>query len=196
MRAELVLLGKRIDMAPQMRRRTLVIAIYTVFAALFAAFWMADQWRGSSSWIIWAAIFACRLFLGGYAPGGLLKPFNNKPPKTSEAPPPYLLLKLRAYQPASADDSAYRNDERELHQRDHAHYLAWQAMSLTALVPMLVESVRHFLPSWLEAPHMTVEQVYYGCGLVAIFLFLTLPQAILLWAEPDMEPAMDFGESR
>jgi hypothetical protein len=34
---------------------------------------------------------------------------------------------------------------------------------------------------------MPPDAMYYGLTLVAIILFLTLPQAILLWTEPDME---------
>jgi hypothetical protein len=44
-------------------------------------------------------------------------------------PPPLLLLKRRVYQSVSTgDEAAYRNDERELEQRDRPHYLAFQAM--------------------------------------------------------------------
>jgi hypothetical protein len=38
--------------------------------------------------------------------------------------------------------------------------------------------------SWIPMPP---DAIYYGLTLVAIILFLTLPQAILLWTEPDME---------
>lgn len=197
MRAELVLMNKRIDMAPRARRRALVVAIYAVFAALILACWLANPgWGDGAVWIIWAAIFACRLFLGGYAPGGLIKPFNNKPPRQSDAPPPYLLLKLRAYQPVSTDNSEYLNDERELHQRDHAHYLAYQVLSFGVLIPMLARSVQHFMPKLLASSGMTASQFYYGLGLIAFLLFMTLPQVILLWTEPDMEPAKEFAEER
>ena len=34
---------------------------------------------------------------------------------------------------------------------------------------------------------MLADQMYYGFALVTLTLFLTLPQAILLWTEPDLE---------
>lgn len=196
MRAELVLMGKRLDMASQMRRRALVVGIYAVFTAIIVAFWWMDRRGDAATLVLWAAILACRLFLGGYAPGGLIKPFNNKPPRRSDAPPPYVWLKLHVYRPALENDSAYRNDERELHQRDHAHYLAYQFLSVGVLIPILVETVLHFQPRLFEAASTTAAQFYYWLGLIAFLLFMTLPQAILLWTEPDMEPAMEFAEER
>ena len=140
--------------------------------------------------MIWAAILACRLFLGGYYSGGLVKPFNNKAPKQTEMPPSILALRLRIYQPVPAgDESAWRNDERELHQRDHAHYLAYQAIGVAVCVPMLIASMRLIRPSLMSWIPMSPDAIYYGLTLVALILFLTLPQAILLWTEPDMEDA-------
>jgi hypothetical protein len=188
MNAEVVVLGRRISMARQTRRRTLVVAIYTVFALIMAIAWATTQWRGTGAYVIWAAILACRYFLGGYYAGGLVKPFNNKAPKEHQMPPPLLALKLRVYQPVPADDDgAYRNDERELHQRDHAHYLAFQAVGVAVCVPMFIASMRLIRPSLMSWIPMPPDAMYYGLTLVAMILFLTLPQAILLWTEPDME---------
>ena len=188
MNAEVVFLGRRISMARRHRRRVLVVAIYAAFALLMATLWIATGWRGSGAWVIYAAIFACRFFLGGYYAGGLVKPFNNKAPKQHDSPPSLLALKLRVYNPVPAgDDSAYRNDERELHQRDHAHYLAFQAVGVAVCVPMFIASMRLIRPSLMSWIPMNPDAMYYGLTLIALILFLTLPQAILLWTEPDME---------
>jgi len=188
MNAEVVFLRRRISMARQTRRRTLVVAIYTVFALIMAIAWATTQWRGTGAYLIWAAIFACRYFLGGYYAGGLVKPFNNKAPKEHQMLPPLLALKLRVYQPVPAgDDGTYRNDERELHQRDHAHYLAFQAVGVAVCVPMFIASMRLIRPSLMSWIPMSPDAMYYGLTLVAMILFPTLPQAILLWTEPDME---------
>ena len=40
MNAEVVLLGRRISMASQSRRRALVVVIYAAFAILLAALWV------------------------------------------------------------------------------------------------------------------------------------------------------------
>jgi hypothetical protein len=188
MNAEVVILGRRISMARQARRRMLVVTIYAAFILLMAVLWATTQWRGTGGIVIWAAIFACRFFLGGYYSGGLVKPFNGRAPKRHVMPPSLLALKLRVYQPVpAADDSAYRNDERELHQRDHAHYLAFQALGVAVCVPMLIASMRLIRPSLMSWISMPPDAMYYGLTLVGIILFLTLPQAILLWTEPDME---------
>jgi hypothetical protein len=187
MNAEVVFLGRRISMARQTRRRALVVAIYAAMAALMVGLWIFTGWRGTGAYVIWAAILACRFFLGGYYSGGLVKPFNGKAPKEHRLAPPLLLLKLRVYQPVPIDDSAYRNDERELHQRDHAHYLAFQAVGVAVCVPMFIASMRLIRPSLMSWIPMPPDAIYYGLTLVAMILFLTLPQAILLWTEPDME---------
>lgn len=188
MNAEVVILGRRISMARQTRRRALVVAIYATFALLMAVSWATTQWRGTGAYVIWAAILACRYFLGGHYAGGLVKPFNGKAPKRYDMPPPLLALKLRVYQPVPADDgSAYRNDERELHQRDHAHYIAFQAVGVAVCVPMFIASMRLIRPTLMSWIPMQPDAIYYGLTLMAMILFLTLPQAILLWTEPDMQ---------
>ena len=188
MRAEIVLLGKRLDMASQERRRVLVVAIYALLAALMAVLWQWTHWRGTGAYMFWAAMLVCRLFLGGYYTGGLVKPFNGKAPRQSGMPPPLLLLKLRIYQPVlTGDEALYRNDERELEQRDHAHYLAFQTIGVSVALMAFLASMRMLSPrlqGWMAMP---ADQLYYGLSLGILMLFLTLPQAILLWTEPDME---------
>lgn len=185
MNAELVFFGKRVDMAQRSRRRVLVAAIYGAFAVLLAVLCATGQLRGSSGWIIWFALLACRFFLGGYYTGGLAKPFNGKGPRPSDAPPSLLALKLRVY-PAPAQENTYRNDERELRQRDNAHYRAFQALGMALAVPLLVACLRLIVPEFMNRIPLPPDALYYALLLVAMFLFLTLPQAILLWTEPDM----------
>ena len=43
MRAELVLLGRRVDMSRRARRRGLVVGIYTALAGLLVGMWFVDQ---------------------------------------------------------------------------------------------------------------------------------------------------------
>lgn len=188
MNAELVFLGWRVDMARRSRRRLLVVAIYAALAGLVALLWWWTGWRGTGGYAIWAAILACRLFLGGHYRGGLVKPFVYRKPLNADTPPPLLALKLRVYQPAlQTDEGEFRNDERELNQRDRAHYVAYQAIGCLIAVEALVASIRMMSPklqAWMATPP---DAMYYGFGLVALTLFVTLPQAILLWTEPDME---------
>jgi hypothetical protein len=184
MNAELVFFGKRLDMAQRYRRRVLVVLIYAVLAVLMIA---QIHWRIAGGYFFWIILLACRLFLGGYYSGGLVKLFNDKSPMRPDVPPPLLLLKLRVYQPVpGANGESWRNDERELHQRDRAHYWAYQAIFLASLVPLAYSAMRfrHDLPDWFS---YSSDAVYYSLMMVILTLFLTLPQAILLWNEPDMD---------
>jgi hypothetical protein len=188
MRAELVLLGRRVDMALRARRRALVVLIYAGLAVLFVGMWFADQWHATGTYVFWAAMLACRLFLGGYYTGGLVKPFTGKGPRPSGMATPLQLLQLRLYRILpDEDERTFRNDERELHQRDRAHYQAFQAVGFAVLVAWLVALVGMLKPVWLNWIPMTPFQMFYGLTLVTLMLFLTLPQCILLWTEPDME---------
>lgn len=194
MNFELVFFGRSISMAQQSRRRALVAIIYFVLAALLIASYVFGSGRAASPYVIWAVIFACRLFLGGYAPGGIVKPFNGKAPRESAAPPPLLALKLRVYQPFSGlNDEAFRNDERELGQRDRAHYRAYQIIGLSLVVPWFVSTFSSgfnlFGVVWNP---VTVNHVCATLLLAILTLFLTLPQSILLWTEPDLsEPGRE-----
>jgi hypothetical protein len=194
MRAELVLMGKRIDMAPRARRRGLVIAVYGVLAIIIVLLWYFTHLRGTGVYVFWAAMLACRYFLGGYYRGGLVRPFQYRAPRNQDMPPPLLALKLRIYQPVlQTDDNEFKNDERELHQRDHAHYLAYQAVGMAVVLMGFVASLRVISPG-LVPTFIAPDQFYYGFSLITLALFLTLPQVILLWTEPDMEA--EFAERR
>jgi hypothetical protein len=185
-KAELVLMGKRIDMAPRAHRRALVVMIYAGMVMLMAGLWMVDGWHVSGVYLVFATILVNRLFLGGYGFGGLVKPFNSKGPRRSDAPPPFLMLALCIYQPPP-EESEYLSDEREVRQRDRAHYLAYQALSVALagmwlLADWKLNSTR--LLAWVP---VSADVLLYGLVLAVVVVSVTLPQAILLWTEPDME---------
>jgi len=186
MKAELVLMGKRVDMAAQTRRRTLVVLIYATLAALMVGLFCADHWRTTGYYLVFATFLVNRLFLGGYSFGGLIKPFSGKPSQRSEQAPPFLLLALRVYHPEPAD-SEYRSDERELQQRDRAHYQAYQAIAVVLAMLWLLSSWDAFRPQLLAWIPISPSLLIYGMVLAAIVAAVTLPQAILLWTEPDMD---------
>ena len=190
MNAELDFFGRRVSMAQRSRRRAMIVLIYSILAVLVIAACansrLSSMVSNLGTYVIWAAIFACRLFLGGNATGGLVKPFNSKGQKDWEAPPSLLSLKLRVYQPISGLGAEYLNDERELQQRDRAHYWAYQILGVSIVVPWIILSLgRHKLGL---LGHAVANQIASGMLLASLALFLTLPQAILLWTEPDLEP--------
>lgn len=184
MRADLDFFGRRVSMARRNRRRTMIVLIYFIIAVLVIAACANSRLNDMGVYVLWAAIFACRLFLGGNAPGGLVKPFNSKGQREWESPPSLLALKLRVYQPIPGLGADYRNDERELHQRDRAHYWAYQILGVSILVPWFILS---FPKLGFLISHALAIQIVSGMLLASIAMFLTLPQAILLWTEPDME---------
>jgi hypothetical protein len=186
MRAELMLMGKRLDMAPRVHRRQLVVLIYAVLVAAMIGFWFLDRWHTSAPYLLFATIIINRVFLGGFSFGGLIKPFSGKPPRRSEAPPPFLLLALRVYQP-EPDESQYRNDEREIEQRNRAVYKAYQSLMFALIFLWLLMNFHTHIPRLLERLSIPIDSLLYGLATAAIILALTLPQAILLWTEPDME---------
>jgi hypothetical protein len=179
-------MGKRVDMAPRTRRRALVALIYAGLAALMAGFWFVDRWSDTGYYLVLATFVINRFFLGGYNFGGLIKPFSGKPPRRSDAPPPFVLLALRVYRPERGE-SEYRSDERELSQRDRAHYYAYQALVIALCVLWVLTSWNTFRPRLLAWVLGSLSMLIYGVVLAAIVVALTLPQAILLWSEPDME---------
>jgi thiosulfate reductase cytochrome b subunit len=188
MKAELVLMGKRVDMAPQARRRALVILIYATLAMLMIGLFLADRWRTTGYYLVFATMLINRLFLGGYDFGGLIKPFNGKGPRRVEQPPPFLLLALRVYNPLPTTN-AYRSDERELQQRDRAHYTAYKAVIFLLMPLWLLSQWATFTPRLLARIPVSPSLLIYGLVLASIIVALTLPQSILLWTEPDMEEA-------
>jgi hypothetical protein len=186
MRAELMLMGRRWDMAPQTHRRTLVVLIYAALALAMTGLWLVDRWRVTGVYMIFATILINRTLLGGYNFGGLIKPFSGKAPNRGVDPPPFLVLGLRLYRP-EPEENAYRNDERESQQRDHAHYNAYQGLTLGLVLVWLLADWQANAPKllgWLSGG----PAVYlYGLTLALVVVSQTLPQAILLWTEPDME---------
>ena len=93
----------------------------------------------------------------------------------------------------AGDEVSFRNDERELAQRDRAHYMAYQAVGLAGLAPWMLSSLRMTKPGLTAWIPMGADQLYFGLTTVVLLLFLTLPQAILLWTEPDMEARGRWG---
>jgi hypothetical protein len=186
MNAELFLFRKRIDMAPRTRRRSLVVLIYATLAVAMAGFWFLDRWHTSAAYLILATVPINRFFLGGYNFGGLIKPFNGNWPHRSEAQPNLLLLTLRIY-PNEPAESDYKSDERELAQRDRAHYHAYQMLTITTCVLWLISHFEANIPNLLAKISFPTGPVLYGLATAIVIVAITLPQAILLWTEPDME---------
>lgn len=83
-------------------------------------------------------------------------------------------------------------DERVIHRRDHAYFIAHRKMSLLIFVIAFVVTLRGFSPlvGFLPAASrgFIMEDLARGAMFTLILIFVTLPQAIILWTEPDMDP--------
>ena len=82
------------------------------------------------------------------------------------------------------------SDEREIHRRDHAFYVAHRQTGWLLAIA--------FFTVWLQGPNPLVgllqpsyRRIFEALPRSAMFtllmIIMTLPQAILLWIEPDME---------
>jgi hypothetical protein len=85
-----------------------------------------------------------------------------------------------------AGDMRVQGDERETHRRDHAHFMAYRFFGYFFVVAIIA---RYFKGPHPVAPllSLALQGALMQLSLAAFFLYLSLPQAILLWTEPDME---------
>ena len=87
-------------------------------------------------------------------------------------------------------DMRARGDERETYRRDHAHYLAYYSLGYGLIAALFASYFRGpnpitpRLPLALQGFLMLLPYIILGGTGI---LYITLPQAILLWTEPDME---------
>ena len=90
-----------------------------------------------------------------------------------------------------AGDMRARGDERETNRRDHAHYVAYYSLSYGLIAVVFAAYLRGPNPVTLLLPQAFREfltQLPYIMLVATGILYITLPQAILLWTEPDLEP--------
>ena len=107
-------------------------------------------------------------------------------------PDSYWSKMARRNVPSIDDKSRVSSDERELRLRDKAHEAAYRRLGMILIVTFMTAGLKYAgLPLMqiygIDLSAAVLDQVIYGLLLVSFILFLTLPQAILLWTEPDME---------
>jgi hypothetical protein len=74
-------------------------------------------------------------------------------------------------------------DEHDIAARDRAHYLAYSTLRWPAIAAAIIAPI--FL---METPPEQVARILYVLSVPVAALFFSLPQALLLWTEPDLEP--------
>lgn len=161
MKTEYTVGNLRIGFESRARRRWFVVLAYAVLAA-FDVVWGIFQSHGVLSghegWIIsWGLILAVALLL--------------------------VFSWLTG-------DMRVRGDERETHRREHAYSSAYPVLGyflIGALFAGYFSGPNPITPLMPLAMRPLLTQLPYMLLGAAGIVYVTLPQAILLWSEPDME---------
>jgi hypothetical protein len=188
----------------QQSRRLLVVAIYAFLGACCAANVLTmPLFPAGFSYVFWAVILVSTLIFGGGSQfqfgryRGLLKPFNNRPPRPESVQSELIRIRLQP-QSVPPQDMDWRNDERELARRDNAHYRAYAVPLIPVLLIVLLSAwsfppERQKLLFWLT--DVQLRQLNFGLAEIAIVLGITLPSAIILWCEPDIQTDAGLDEA-
>jgi hypothetical protein len=158
-KTELAIGNIHFNVASRTRRRWVVTAIYVGFAVSVAAWF---EW-GSKNTFAFLALFIFYVLAGSLLGGRSYKDG--------------LVLSYEA------------GDERERTCRFKAHYRAYVWLDLLA-VPALFAAFAVNSPEAIHAgpaAQMLVGRLAWSLLIALGILYYTLPQAILLWTEPDME---------
>jgi len=197
MRTELRLFGMRLNVASRARRRSLVALFYGVYLALIVASWTVDSGGYTAAFLTLEFTILASPVLGGYFGGwfrpwraGLVKPFRGNQTirfASRVADTPFL---GRIYS-SHIETSEMLNDERELNRRDRAHYRAYRMLGLLIMLAFLLEFLNDRRFPMLESVGISMsasQRAIYAILQMGYNLAITLPSAILLWTEPDLEP--------
>jgi hypothetical protein len=179
--------GLRFLVGSRSRRRMLVVGYGCFLAFLCFAFLRYQTRHGSEDmglWFVFQLLAVLPGLLGGVRGGGLVKPFRGVHWVPMQEQGGVQTLLKPANGPAILQDISL--DEREMHERDRVHFVAYTLARWFALLLFVIYGVLGAL------------QVSWFGRVGPFFLFLltvtlwSLPQSIILWTEPDMtEPEME-----
>lgn len=173
-----------IPMQQRSARRWLVVCTYAVLTALCALNVVYASTMGF--WIgLYGSSLVSLFVFGGNGRYGLIKPFLNKPPRPEPSTVTLVRLQIDPASAGTPEEAAWRNDERELSRRDAAHYRAYQPVSVMLIVVLLLAAMAMHPTHWI-APAL-ILQMLFAAALATTVLALTLPAAVILWSEPDIE---------
>ena len=172
------------------RRRTRRIAVVVYWIAVLG-FFGAIQWieifrpshmHGIGLLVPLQTIVCLPAILGGVRAGGMVKPFRGTHwVALPDRDAPQTLFGPRRPLMGSATAADLELDERDVRDRDRAHFLAYTASRWLVLLLLGVQLCAGlWSPAWL---------LYAGNAsffLLALVLW-SLPQSMILWTEPDME---------
>lgn len=150
----------RIHFEPQSRRRRFVTLFYAALAVICLAWCSFNPKETIGAWIISTCMIVGVAFVILFS--------------------------------SISGDTRSRGDEREMRRREHAYFQAHSLFTKIVVVALIADvcfrghnPVTPFVPLALRGGMVQWPQAL----LMAIGLaYITLPQAILLWTEPDMDP--------
>ena len=114
-------------MERQRARRRLVVTTYALLAMLCGSAFCAHVFYGVGALLPYEVAIYGSMAVGAFVFGGngwyggrwgLIKPFANKPPRTEPPMVTLVQLQLQPERLLQADESGWRNDERELERRN------------------------------------------------------------------------------
>lgn len=160
-----------------LRKRRWMVAAYYFAAVLLAAVAVyALHFRHVSVFLLGAyfpLLLSFIIVLGGLRLGGPVRPFSRRVGSDATQP----LIQLRLSGRKSGENVL---DERDIAVRDHAHYVAMCMLRFATWIFAMVV--------WAFAVFHRIAWLPITAGVGAFLLFvaaMSLPQAILLWTEPD-----------
>jgi hypothetical protein len=172
-----------IPVETQRSRRAVVIGYYGFFIAFAILFlWL----RGPAKCVLLLPpTYLCAAMLGGLTTTGPVRLFSQWQRKFKDGsawgidasrPHPYLKGRplIRPLEPL---------DEHDIATRDRAHYLAYSALRWPAIAAAIFGPL--FL---LDTTPAQVGHLLLIVSVPVAVLFFSLPQAIILWTEPDLDP--------
>jgi len=152
----------RIRFESRARRRWFVALVYTVLAVFFLAVLLLNREEAAGAWI---RVGCGILFVGLFIVFTWI-----------------------------AGDMRRRGDEREMRRRDHAHFMAYRVFAYLLAGYVLIA----LFAGYFGGPNLIMTlaplalrgfltQLPNVLVIATVLLYATLPQAILLWTEPDMD---------
>jgi hypothetical protein len=152
----------RIRFESRARRRWFVTLVYAVLAVFFLAVLILNKEEAAGAWV---RVGCGILFVGLFIVFTWI-----------------------------AGDMRRRGDEREMRRRDHAHFMAYRVFAYLLAGYVLIalfagyfggpNLIMTLAPLALRGFLMQLPNVLL---MATVLLYATLPQAILLWTEPDMD---------
>lgn len=165
-----VILG--MSMAPQKNRRLLVMVTYLILAACVTAILVVPPLVGRMR-LLWLLFLPLAYNVVSYAVfGKMIRP--------TALPQPRGEMASLGLTPKRRDQD--EPDERDLALRNAAHYQAFRAGAVYGLV---LWCSMPFLWHW-NLSGATVVLIMLLLAMPLLTILLTLPQAIILWTEPDV----------